>query len=106
MKAHDFGRVIASGSLRADRRIAMGECAAQVFSNFSQDRFARLTARAAAEGFSIEGVAGTFTQTGVTVTWAYDAASQSLTIQCIKAPFLLGCGSINSSIHNLIDSCP
>ena len=84
----------------------MGECAAQVFSNFAADRFARLTAKAAAEGVSINGPAGTFTHTGVTVTWAYDAAAQSLTIQCVKAPFFPGCGSINASIHNLIDSCP
>ena len=84
----------------------MGECAAQVFSNFSSDRFARLTAKAAADGLTIAGPSGTFTHYGVTVTWTYDATSQTLTIQCIKAPFLPGCGAINASIHNLIDSCP
>jgi hypothetical protein len=84
----------------------MSECAAQLFSNFSPDRFARLTANAAADGLSIDGPTGTFTHTGVTVNWTYDATSESLTIQCIKAPFFPGCGSINSSIHNLIDSCP
>lgn len=84
----------------------MAECAAQVFSNFAPDRFARLAAKAAAEGVPINGPAGTFTHTGITVTWNYDASAQSLTIQCIKAPFFPGCGSINSSIHNLIDSCP
>jgi hypothetical protein len=84
----------------------MGECAAQVFSNFTVDRFARLKAKAAAEGLSLDRPAGTFTHTGFTFTWAYDAAAQSLTIQCIKGPFFPGCGSINASIHNLIDSCP
>jgi hypothetical protein len=84
----------------------MGQCAAQVFSNFSADRFARLKAKAAAEGLSIDGPAGTVTHTGFTITWAYDAAAQSLTIQCVKAPFFPGCGSINANIHNLIDSCP
>jgi hypothetical protein len=84
----------------------MAECAAQMFSNFSPDRFGRLVAKAAAEGVAIDGSDGTFSHSGATVTWHYDANAQSLTIQCIKAPFLLGCGAINASIHNLIDNCP
>lgn len=84
----------------------MSECAVQVFSGVNPARFARLTARAQAEGVDIAGNTGTSTAGGVTVTWSYDPATESLTIQCIGAPFYLGCGFINSNIHNLIDSCP
>ena len=84
----------------------MGSCAAQVFSEFKADRFARLMAKAASEGVAIEGPKGTFTHSGATVTWEYDEANQQLTVQCVKAPFLIGCGTINSNIHSLIDSCP
>lgn len=84
----------------------MAGCAAQIFSNFAPDRFARLVAKAAGEGVVINGPAGTYTHSGVTVTWNYDANAQNLKIQCIKSPLLPGCGAINASIHNLIDSCP
>jgi hypothetical protein len=84
----------------------MGSCAAQIFSDFKPDRFARLVAKAASEGVSIEGPSGTFTHTGATIAWEYDEVNQRLTVQCIKAPFFPGCGTINSSIHSLIDSCP
>ncbi len=84
----------------------MGKCAAQVFSDFAPDRFGRLVAKAATEGVTIDGPSGTFTHSDVTVTWNYDANAQSLTIQCINAPFIPGCGAINAGIHNLIDSCP
>ena len=84
----------------------MGKCAAQVFSNFAPERFARLVARAAGEGVAIDGPSGTVTHTGITVAWNYDPNTQSLTIQCIKAPLLPGCGAINAGIHNLIDGCP
>jgi hypothetical protein len=84
----------------------MGSCASQVFSDFAPDRFARLVAKGASEGVSINGPSGTFTHAGATVSWEYDAANQRLTVQCIKAPLFPGCGAINSSIHSLIDSCP
>jgi hypothetical protein len=84
----------------------MGACAAQTFSDFPPDRFARLVTKAASEGVSIEGPTGSFTHAGATVTWNYDAANQSLTVQCVKAPLFPGCGSINASIHSLIDGCP
>ena len=84
----------------------MGACAAQTFSNFPPDRFARLSAKAASDGVSIEGPSGSFTHSGATITWNYDAANQELTVQCIKAPLFAPCGTINSNIHSLIDSCP
>jgi hypothetical protein len=53
----------------------MGACAAQIFSDFKPDRFARLAAKAASEGVSIEGPSGTFTHTGATIAWEYDEAN-------------------------------
>ncbi len=53
----------------------------------------------------MDGDQGSVSKDGITVTWDYEADSQTLTIQCTAAPFFLSCGTINSTIHNVVDSC-
>lgn len=83
----------------------MSQCAAQVFTGVSPEKFACLQGKAAAQGIAMDGAQGSASKDGITVTWDYEAAGQTLTIQCTAAPFFLSCGAINSTIHNFVDSC-
>jgi hypothetical protein len=83
----------------------MSQCAAQVFTGVSPEKFACLQGKAADQGITMDGDQGSVSKDGITVTWDYEADSQTLTIQCTAAPFFLSCGTINSTIHNVVDSC-
>jgi hypothetical protein len=83
----------------------MGQCAAQVFTGVSPEKFACVQAKAAAQGITISGNQGSASKDGITVTWDFEGDSQTLTIQCTAAPFFVSCGTINSTIHNFVDSC-
>lgn len=83
----------------------MGQCAAQVFAGVSPEKFSCLQGKAAGQGISIGGNQGSASKDGITVTWDYEVDSQTLTIQCTEAPFFLSCGTINSKIHDFLDSC-
>jgi hypothetical protein len=82
----------------------MNQCAAQVFGNISPDKWRALQAKATANDITLAGDSGQTTQHGFTFSWRYDATSSSLTIQCLEHPILAPCGSINSKIHDLVDS--
>lgn len=83
----------------------MSQCAAQVFDGVSPEQFACLQGKASEQGIQMAGDQGSASKDGITVTWDYEADSQTLTIQCTASPFYLSCGTINSTIHNFVDSC-
>lgn len=83
----------------------MAECAAQQFNNISPAQFAYLMAAAKSQGIAIDGTSGQATQGGITISWSYTADSNTLTIQCLSAPFFLTCGVINAKIRDLIYQC-
>jgi hypothetical protein len=83
----------------------MGSCATQSFTNVSSDQFACLVAKANAAGIEISGNAGNASKDGITIQWKFDPGTNTLTIQCTSSPFLVPCGTINSKIHDLVDSC-
>ena len=83
----------------------MSACAAQVFIGITREKFTCLQGKAAEQGIAIDDDQGTVSKDGVTGTWNFDSASQTLTIQCTSSPFFLGCGTINGAIHNFVDSC-
>ena len=83
----------------------MSQCAAQVFTEVSSEKFACLQEKAADQGIAIDGDQGSASKDGIIITWDYEADSQTLTIQCTAAPFFLSCGTINVTIHDLVDSC-
>ncbi len=83
----------------------MSECAAQVFTEFSPEKFTCLQEKVADQGIAIDGHQGSASKDGITIAWDYEADSQTLTIQCTAAPFYLSCGTINVTIHNWVDSC-
>jgi hypothetical protein len=80
-------------------------CAKQTFSGLTPDQFTALIAKAGASGLSLTGNTGQAAKNGFTVSWNYDPAAGILEIQCLSAPFLVPCSTINGRIHDLVDSC-
>lgn len=85
-------------------------CAAQVFSNVTQQRFDCLVQEAARAGIVINGNQGqTVVKHGIVsaqISWNFDAPSQTLTLQYLNPSFVASCGTVNEMLHNLVDSCP
>ena len=88
----------------------MTACAAQVFSGISPDRFNCLIKEAAASGITISGNQGqTVIKHGLVsaqISWSFDPASQTLTLQYLNPGFLAPCDRVNGMLHDLVDSCP
>jgi hypothetical protein len=81
-------------------------CDALVFTKVDATKFACVAKNVAAEvGVPIDGPAGTQTKGGFTVTWNFDEAAGSLTIQCLDSPFGVPCVLINSKIKGLVGAC-
>jgi hypothetical protein len=84
----------------------MSACAEQTFTGISQARFDCLVERAKAEtGVTLTGPSGTVSQSGFTVTWNFDANSQTLAIQFLDSPFFVSCGTIQDKVQGLVDGC-
>ena len=83
----------------------MSKCAAQVFTGITAEQFSCLASKASAQGISISGPSGQATARDITIRWLYDAAAQTLTLQCVSAPWIISGGTINHHIHDLVDSC-
>jgi hypothetical protein len=79
-------------------------CAKQTFTGLTPDQFTALAAKGAASGLAVSGNQGQATKDGFKVTWNYDPTAGVLEIQCVSAPFLVPCSTINGRIHDLVDS--
>jgi hypothetical protein len=79
-------------------------CAKQTFTGLTPDQFAALAAKANASGLALSGNVGQASKSGFKVTWNYDPTAEVLEIQCVSAPFLVPCSTINGRIHDLVDS--
>jgi hypothetical protein len=56
-------------------------------------------------GIEIDSEQGEQSKSGFTLSWTYDAAAQTLAIQCVDKPFLIPCGVVNSRIAGLAQQC-
>jgi hypothetical protein len=79
-------------------------CAAQVFHPVTQEQFGAIAAKAAASDINLAGNSGEVSHSGFTITWAFDPASSTLTIQCTDHPFVVSCGTVNARIHDIVDA--
>ena len=80
----------------------MSSGAPQVFTNITPEQYERLAAKARTSGIELNGNSGTASKLGVEVGWNYDPGAQSLTIQCLKAPFFMKASDVDSRIQKLV----
>jgi len=80
----------------------MAQAAPQVFSNITPEQYANLAAKAQAAGIDMSGNTGTASKFGVEVAWNYSAATQELTLQCLRTPFFVKTEDVNAKIQALV----
>ena len=80
----------------------MSHCPAITFSEITAEKYASLLTTAQSQGLELAGESGSTTFQGLDFTWSYDAAAQSLTIQCTGKPIFVPCSMIESRIRSLI----
>jgi hypothetical protein len=82
----------------------MSACAKLTFNNVTADAWACV--QAAAAQYGVTGAnSGQQTVNGFTVAWSYDAAAQTLEIQCTDSPIFVSCSIINAHIHDAVEQC-
>jgi hypothetical protein len=76
----------------------------QEFSPWPREKFERFRADMEKEtGLTLVGDKGLSEKSGVSVSWAYDEAKQSLTFQTLKTPFFISEGAVDQKIHNVVE---
>jgi hypothetical protein len=81
----------------------MSACSMLTFTNVAQAAWDNLKQIGTNYGVPITSDAGSVSKDGFTVTWNYNAAAQTLAIQCTESPLLVSCSEINSQINNHIE---
>ena len=77
-------------------------CDPLTFNALSSDQFGVLAVKAKAQDLDLSGTSGIVHYMGVAVEWSYDCVREQLTLQCVKKPFIYGCGEINKRLEELI----
>jgi hypothetical protein len=83
----------------------MAGCAADSFTNFSAAAFKCLAAKAAKYGVKIDSDSGSASTSGFTISWNYERAASKLTIQCLKKPIIIGCGTVRNQVKEQVQDC-
>jgi hypothetical protein len=58
-----------------------------------------------AYGLSIDSDRGEASARGFTLNWRYNAAEQSLFVQCSKKPFVVTCGMVTNRLNTEFEQC-
>ncbi len=84
----------------------MSACQEQVFNGVTQSRWdcIKQTIKNATR-VEITTDSGSASQSGFTFQWNFNAAAQSLTIQCMEKPVFFPCESIEARITAIVDGC-
>ena len=80
----------------------MAQAAPQVFSNITPEQYTKLASKAQAAGIDMSGNTGTASKFGVEVAWNYSAATQELTLHCLRTPFFVKAEDVNAKIQALV----
>jgi hypothetical protein len=72
------------------------------FSEITPEKYQDLLGKAQAQGLNLNGTSGSTSFQGMDFTWNYNAAAQSLTIECTDKPFLIPCSLIESKIREVV----
>jgi hypothetical protein len=80
----------------------MPSCPPIAFNSMTAEKFAALIQTAQSQGLAITGPTGSTSYQGMSFTWNYDPATESLTLQCTEKPIFIPCSMIESRIRALI----
>ena len=80
----------------------MSHCPEITASGITPEKYQTLLATAKAQGLDLSGATGSTTFQGLDFTWSYDAAQESLTIQCTGKPIFVPCSMIETRIRALL----
>ena len=80
----------------------MSTCPEQTFDGITAEKWQILKAKATENGIALNSDTGQASQQGFTFSWKYDAASATLTIQCLDRPFWVPCGLIESKVQDIV----
>lgn len=83
----------------------MSACAMLSYNNVTQAAWNCGIQTAAQYGVTITTPSGSATVNGFTIAWNYNAAQQTLTLQCTDSPFWAPCSTINSHINDAVEQC-
>jgi hypothetical protein len=81
----------------------MAASAPLVFSPITPEQYVNLIQKANAAGLALHGNSGSAGKYGVEVAWQYSAEEQTLTIQCMRTPFLIKASDVNAKIQSVVN---
>ena len=70
-----------------------------VFQNVSPGQWERIRAGLAADGILVNSAQGEMERDGVRIRWRYDALRQTLTVQCLKKPWIYPSSAVQSRLQ-------
>ena len=74
-----------------------------VFSNIPPAQYAQLIERARANGVELSGNSGTASRLGVEIRWNYSPETKQLTLECMKAPFIMSKAAVYAKLKSVVD---
>jgi len=83
----------------------MAGCSAVSFNSVTPAVFNCLVQKAAEQGVTISSDSGTASKSGFEISWNYNRAASSLTIQCLDKPRLVPCTLVKSEIKSIVRGC-
>lgn len=76
-----------------------------IYQNITPAQLATIEAKAQQElGFAISGNEGTASRNGITISWVYDPADQTLTVGDTDKPWYVPEAAIEDELTKLVDS--
>ena len=81
-------------------------CDARNYDKVTDAVFQCLAAKAAEFGIKISADSGTAKKSGFKISWNYDRAAKTLTLQCLdKPPVLFKCKDVNEKMDEVVNGC-
>ena len=74
------------------------------FRGITRAVFARLRRKAAKSGITVVNPRGEAVRDGVRIEWEYDAATEVLDVECVRAPFWIDRATIHGRLSDEIES--